>query len=191
MQCLSGLRAIHTHKILHRDIKAQNVLITGDVYKIADFGVSKVTHSQGEYAKTQIGTPFYLSPEIWRQEKYNEKTDVYSLGCLFYELCMLKHPYNGKDIKDLQKNVLRGQYQPITTYYSEELRDMIYSMLRTISSKRPSIAELIVLPAIQAKKDVCPTLFDDQILAGEQTVLQYGMNSYVDQPEMLKTIQMN
>lgn len=65
LQTLNGLRCIHRHNILHRDIKSQNILIADDVYKIADFGVSKVAHGS-EMSKTAIGTPYYISPEIWR-----------------------------------------------------------------------------------------------------------------------------
>lgn len=149
LQTLNGLKCIHQHRILHRDIKAQNVLIQQNTYKIADFGVSKVLHRPGELAKTQIGTPYYLSPEIWRREAYSTKTDIYSLGCLYYELCTGKHPFNGRDMNELQRAVLNGHYQPISSFYSQGLREMIYAMLSPKPKVRLTISAILNLPAVQ------------------------------------------
>ena len=92
--------------------------------------MSKVMHGQQDLASTGIGTPYYISPEMWRNQKYNEKTDIFSLGCLIYEMCMLKHPFDGKDMKDLSKNVLKNIYTPISEFYSVDLRQLIYKMMQ-------------------------------------------------------------
>lgn len=89
IQICQGLRNLHKANILHRDIKAQNIfLVSAREVKIGDLGVAKIT--KGGMAHTQIGTPYYMSPEIWRSRPYNKKSDIWSLGCLLYELASLR-----------------------------------------------------------------------------------------------------
>nr|XP_045233109.1 serine/threonine-protein kinase Nek5 isoform X3 [Macaca fascicularis] len=94
VQISLGLKHIHDRKILHRDIKAQNIFLSknGMVAKLGDFGIARVLNNSMELARTCIGTPYYLSPEICQNKPYNNKTDIWSLGCVLYELCTLKHP---------------------------------------------------------------------------------------------------
>lgn len=80
-----GLSSLHKKNILHRDLKAANVFETAaGVFKIADLNVSKLLTSEHELAETQIGTPFYASPEVWENSKYDNKTDIWSLGVIAY-----------------------------------------------------------------------------------------------------------
>ncbi len=96
--CL-GVKHIHSKKVIHRDIKLQNVLLTSkDEIKLGDFGISKLLESTGDFAKTSLGTPYYLSPEICSGKEYNTKTDVWMLGCLLYELCALRKPFEGDSL---------------------------------------------------------------------------------------------
>ncbi|KAH0572967.1 Kinase, NEK [Spironucleus salmonicida] len=198
IQSLNALKLLHAKKILHRDIKSQNILVVQNqtdkgqpIYKIADFGVSKVLHE--DLTKTAIGTPYYLSPEIWRCEKYNEKTDIYSLGCLIYELCMLKHPFSGRDMKDLQKNVLRGTYAKVNEFYSQDLRDVIGAMMLSQQNRRPGVVRLLSSDAVQQRKQLCPTKIDVDVLPGQATLIANGQNDmeFVEEPQMLNTIKMN
>jgi NIMA (never in mitosis gene a)-related kinase len=127
IQICQGLRNIHAAN-LHRDIKAANIfLVTAREVKIGDLGVAKIT--KGGMAHTQIGTPYYMSPEIWRNRPYNKKSDIWSLGCLLYELASLKHPFEARDEKGLAEKVLRGTYAPIPSQYSADLATMIKMML--------------------------------------------------------------
>ena len=83
-----GLKALHTHNIHHRDLKSANVFLTknGEV-KLGDLNVSKIAKNGLLY--TQTGTPYYASPEVWRDEPYDMKSDIWSVGCMVYELAAL------------------------------------------------------------------------------------------------------
>ena len=89
-----GLDYLHKHKIIHRDLKSMNIFLTKDNHiKIGDFGVSKKLINNNIFAYTFIGTPYYLSPEMCRNKAYDEKTDMWSLGCILYELITFKKPF--------------------------------------------------------------------------------------------------
>lgn len=87
-QLLSALAYLHSQKVIHRDLKPSNILVANDFsLKLCDFGVSFQQSSSVDFANTMIGTPYYLSPEICNREDYSAKTDIWSLGCMVYELC--------------------------------------------------------------------------------------------------------
>ncbi|XP_066239829.1 serine/threonine-protein kinase Nek3 isoform X4 [Saccopteryx leptura] len=90
--CL-GVNHIHKKHVLHRDIKSKNIFLTqnGKV-KLGDFGSARLLSSPMAFACTYVGTPYYVPPEIWESMPYNNKSDIWSLGCILYELCTLKHP---------------------------------------------------------------------------------------------------
>jgi NIMA (never in mitosis gene a)-related kinase len=91
--CLA-IKHVHDRKILHRDIKSQNVFVTKDgKMKMGDFGIARVLNSTKSKAKTVMGTPYYLSPEIIKAEPYNFKADIWSLGVLLYEMCAFHPPF--------------------------------------------------------------------------------------------------
>jgi NIMA (never in mitosis gene a)-related kinase len=102
---------------LHRDIKAANIFKTTEgVYKLGDLNVSKVL--KNSMAKTQTGTPYYVSPEIWKDKPYGVKSDIWSLGCVIYEMASLRPPFLGNDLQSLYKNVVKGIYPRIPVQYS-------------------------------------------------------------------------
>ena len=94
---LVGLEILHAKTIMHRDLKSANVFKTGEgEFKLGDLNVSKVV--SGSLAYTQTGTPYYASPEVWRDEPYDCKSDIWSLGCIVFEMAALKPPFDGKDL---------------------------------------------------------------------------------------------
>ena len=82
-----GVQALHRNSILHRDLKSANVFLAShNRLKIGDLGVAKLLRAQEAYAKTQIGTPYYMSPELLRDQPYGAPADVWALGVVLYEL---------------------------------------------------------------------------------------------------------
>ncbi|XP_062343645.1 serine/threonine-protein kinase Nek5 [Cinclus cinclus] len=151
VQISLGLKHIHDKKILHRDVKAQNVLLSnnGKVAKLGDFGIARQLNSTTEFAHTCVGTPYYLSPEICENRPYNNKTDIWSLGCVLYELCALKHPFQGNSLHELVLKICRGRFQPVSPNYSYDLRILISQLFKISPRDRPSINSILRKPFLQ------------------------------------------
>lgn len=99
--CLA-LKHCHDRKILHRDLKSQNIFLTKkNIVKLGDFGIARVLSNTGSKAKTVVGTPYYLSPEIIESHPYSFKSDVWSLGVLLFEMCALQPPFNATSLHQL------------------------------------------------------------------------------------------
>ena len=91
-QMVIGLQALHQVKIVHRDIKCANIFLNKDgTVKLGDLNVSKI--AKMGILKTQTGTPYYASPEVWQDKPYDKKSDIWSLGCVLYELLALNPPF--------------------------------------------------------------------------------------------------
>ncbi|XP_067944061.1 serine/threonine-protein kinase Nek1-like [Watersipora subatra] len=152
VQISLAIKHIHDRKILHRDIKSQNIFITrGGIMKVGDFGISKVMNSTMELARTCIGTPYYLSPEICENRPYNNKSDIWSLGCVLYEMTTLKHPFEAGSMKNLVLKIIRGTYPPVPPRYSYELRNLLAQLFKRNPRDRPSINTVLNKPFIQAR----------------------------------------
>jgi NIMA (never in mitosis gene a)-related kinase len=137
IQILNGLKSLHDNKIMHRDIKAANMLLfKSGLVKIGDMNVSKVL--KNSLINTQTGTPYYASPEVWNNKSYDFKSDIWSLGCLLYEMTTLKAPFRGNSMKDLYEKVMKGVYDPIPNNFSKNLSEIIKSMLMHNPSFRPN-----------------------------------------------------
>ena len=87
---------------------------------------------------TQTGTPYYASPEVWREKPYDIKSDIWSLGCVLYEMICLKPPFRAKSMKDLYGAVLKGKYPKIPESYSNDLAIVVAKMLCVKPAKRPT-----------------------------------------------------
>ena len=112
LQMLRGIAALHHKKILHRDLKSANVFVYNEgTMKIGDMNVSKIM--QQALTFTQTGTPYYASPEVWRDKPYDFKSDIWSFGIIVYEMTMGKVPFKAEDIDGLYKKICRGKYDDI------------------------------------------------------------------------------
>lgn len=149
VQTLAGLRALHGLNIMHRDIKCANILINANNQcKLADFNVSKVVNAQEGFVRTQTGTPYYASPEVWRDMPYDFKSDIWSVGCVLYEMAALVPPFKGKNMHVLFKKVCAAEYKPLPDRYSLELREIISMMLQPNPNLRPNVNQLLRMPAL-------------------------------------------
>ncbi|XP_055558468.1 serine/threonine-protein kinase Nek5 isoform X1 [Falco cherrug] len=151
VQISLGLKHIHDQKILHRDVKAENIFLSnnGKVAKLGDFGIARQLNSTMEFAHTCVGTPYYLSPEICENQPYNNKTDIWSLGCVLYELCALKHPFEGHSLHQLVLKICRGCFHPVSPSYSYDLRILISQLFKISPRDRPSINSILRKPFLQ------------------------------------------
>ncbi|KAJ8035610.1 Serine/threonine-protein kinase Nek8 [Holothuria leucospilota] len=158
-QMVAGIRHIHEHKILHRDLKTANIFLTKDgIVKIGDFGISKVLSSNNQGANTVLGTPYYISPEICEGKPYNEKSDIWSLGCILYEMACLQKTFEGTNLPALVNKIMKGQFTPVKGNYSQEFKLLVQDMLQREPEYRPSANELLFarLP-VMVKRYMDPT----------------------------------
>ncbi len=102
-----------------------------------------------EYAKTCIGTPYYLCPEVWEQKPYNNKSDIWALGCFLYELTTLKHAFEAGCLANLMLKILRGNYTPVSNRYSTDLIQLVQSLLKKSPQDRPSLNTILRKAFIQ------------------------------------------
>ncbi|KAI0311530.1 kinase-like domain-containing protein [Amylostereum chailletii] len=130
--------------ILHRDLKPDNVFLDeSNTVKLGDFGLSKAL-TQASLANTYVGTPYYMSPELMQEKAYDSKSDIWSLGCLIYELCALKPPFHeAKTHSELSMFIRNGRIPPLPRGYSQALSGVIKAMLNLNPAMRPSAAQLL------------------------------------------------
>ena len=130
VQILLGCHYMHDNRIMHRDIKLQNIFLAGDGRVVlGDLGISKLLSGTMDFAKTCIGTPYYMSPEIFNDKPYNLKCDVWSLGCVLYEMLAAKHAFEGRSFNALAYKITRGRYTPLDSRWSRHIRSLVNSML--------------------------------------------------------------
>ena len=150
IQILKGLKYLHDNNIIHRDLKSANIfLMKNGLIKIGDLNVSKL--SKIGSANTHTGTPYYSSPEIWIDKPYNNKTDIWSVGCIIYEMCNLNPPFRGTSLINLYNNIQKGEYKNIHSFYSKDLKFVISQMIIVEPNKRFSCDKLLELNVIQSK----------------------------------------
>ena len=151
IQLITGLRYLHAHNIIHRDLKTANIFITNNhICKLGDLNVSKIAKSGLLY--TQTGTPYYASPEIWEEKPYDIKSDIWSIGCILYEMCCLTPPFKGKNLSLVYQNIIKGKYTPIPIgCYSKELIGVVTALLQVNPKDRPSCEEMFRWSVVKNK----------------------------------------
>lgn len=113
--------------------------------------VSKVAKKGLLY--TQTGTPYYASPEVWKDQPYDHKSDIWSLGCVLYESISLKPPFRAEDMQGLYKKVLRGIYPKIPTMYSQDLANLVKSLVQVSPQLRPNCDKILDMPSVKKRID--------------------------------------
>ncbi|KAL1780958.1 serine serine/threonine-protein kinase Nek4 isoform X1 [Sigmodon hispidus] len=150
VQIAMALQYLHEKHILHRDLKTQNVFLTRtNIIKVGDLGIARVLEHHSDMASTLIGTPYYMSPELFSNQPYNYKSDVWALGCCVYEMATLKHAFNAKDMNSLVYRIIEGKLPPMPKVYSPELAELIRTMLSKRPEERPSVRSILRQPYIK------------------------------------------
>ena len=127
--CLA-IKHTHDKKILHRDLKSQNIFMTKrGILKLGDFGIARVLSNTRSRAKTVVGTPYYLSPEIIRSEGYSFKSDIWSLGVLLYEMAALQPPFNAQSLQQLAQKIIAGKFNTLPSCFSSDVQQLVSAML--------------------------------------------------------------
>jgi NIMA (never in mitosis gene a)-related kinase len=170
IQTINGLKALHDKKILHRDIKSANIFVTKDnIVKLGDLNVSKIAKKRLLY--TQTGTPYYASPEIWKDKPYDAKSDMWSLGCVIYEMAALRPPFKAQDMQGLFRKVVAGVYSEIPRYYSNELSQVIRALLQVNPMLRPTCQSLLEMNAVKNKAKELGVELHSEELIDEKAIL--------------------
>ena len=111
--------------------------------KLGDFGLSRILSEENNFAYSQVGTPYYMSPEQIEDLKYNEKSDIWSLGCFLYEMATFTPPFNASNQLSLAMKIKNGNVNEIPNIYSQELNNVIMCLIRVNPNERPNAEEIL------------------------------------------------
>lgn len=161
LQTSLALHDCHSRKegtVLHRDLKPANIFLDASHnVKLGDFGLARVLGSDSLFARTHVGTPYYMSPEQISKKSYNEKSDVWALGCILYEMACLQVPFEAANEAQLATKIKAGRIHKIPSSYSDSIARIIYSMIQVDMAKRPQIVDLLRLPQSSSRLATLPT----------------------------------
>lgn len=143
----------HSLRVMHRDLKTSNVFITRkNVVKLGDFGIAKMLDANTANLRTVVGTPYYMSPEVCENKPYDFKSDVWSIGCVLYELCKLEYAFGATSLLAVVQRIVQEEPKPISpTMYSLELVKLIQWLLEKDPKDRPQIRKVFQLPFIRKR----------------------------------------
>lgn len=148
-QVILGVMLMHSKNILHRDLKSLNLFLTKDgILKIGDFGISKQLDAMSDLALTNVGTPYYMAPEVCKGEPYGEKADIWAIGCILYELALLRKPFDADSIQGVFDKIINKPPDMMSEELDMDVRMLITAMLDKDPVKRPSIWDLSYMPCI-------------------------------------------
>lgn len=129
--------------MVHRDLTPSNIMINVDgVVKLADFGLARQKVGTHSVMESVVGTVLYQCPEIIQAESYGEKADIWSLGCILYQMAMLRCPFEGGNPLVVAQKIVTGEYQPLTGSFTPLLSEAVRRMLTVNAADRPDIDQV-------------------------------------------------
>ena len=194
-QVFSGLWYLHENKILHRDIKLENIMIAGKEYnnatkeelfwaKIIDFGTAKI-FEKNKKEKDVVGSSYYIAPEVLKQE-YNEKCDTWSVGVILYMTLVGRAPFDGKDDEEIINKINTVDYnknEPRLVKHSPEVRDLVSKLLEKNIEKRYSAKEALAHPWFEkfGGRALFSNFEESEVKPFINNLLNYSYNSKIQQ----------
>eukprot|EP01062_Namystynia_karyoxenos_P063827 TRINITY_DN56623_c0_g1_i1.p1 TRINITY_DN56623_c0_g1~~TRINITY_DN56623_c0_g1_i1.p1 ORF type:complete len:464 (+),score=120.56 TRINITY_DN56623_c0_g1_i1:83-1474(+) len=150
-QLCRALEHCHEHKVLHRNIKLSNIFLSkgGDNALLGDFGLARMLESTMAMAQTTVGSPMSMSPEAIQGKPYSHASDVWSLGCVLFELCTLQHPFKSDTLRDLMEKILRAPTPELPPGAAELPRRLVPMLLEKRPERRIGLRELLRIPELQ------------------------------------------
>ena len=131
-------------------------------------------------AQTNVGTPYYMSPEQVHEKQYDEKTDIWSLGCVIYELVSLLPPFTAKNHLALAEKIIEGKIERIPERYSQDLERVIEQCLNIDPRKRPTVEDLIKIPKIKLR-------INERKIRDQYAKLKYKEQKIIKQEQLLNS----
>ena len=173
---VKGLKSLHDKGIIHRDIKSSNIFLFNDgIAKLGDLNICKIISNEN-LGHTQAGTPAYAAPEVWMQKPYGKKSDIWSLGCVLYEMIALKCPFREDNMVKLYNKVLVGEYKKIPNNFSNDLSWIIEHMINSEIDKRFSCEEIlncdIIIKRMETKNQTIRKCYS------EKKIKEYKIKNY-------------
>ena len=178
-QIVSAIRHMHENNVLHRDLKTANIFLTKeDMVKVGDFGISKMMATGQGGAHTVLGTPYYISPEMCEGKEYDEKSDIWALGCIIYEMAALQKTFEGSNLPALVNKIMKGQFAPIRGNYSPLFKQLVRDLLQREPEFRPSASEILLakLPALRVQYE--NHYYDEMEEMEEELLAKLGENRH-------------
>ncbi|CAM1314269.1 Uncharacterised protein g6493 [Pycnogonum litorale] len=166
-QICSALQHMHEHNILHRDLKTANIFLTKDgIVKVGDFGISKMLTTRQGGAHTVLGTPYYISPEMCQGKTYNDKSDIWALGCILYEMACLQKTFEGTNLPALVNKIMKGQFAPVKGNYTPHYKKLVHDLLQKEPDFRPTSNDLMFsrLPELMSQYNEPGSDIDDELI---------------------------
>uniref|UniRef100_A0A8D0FPA9 Serine/threonine-protein kinase PLK n=2 Tax=Strigidae TaxID=30459 RepID=A0A8D0FPA9_STROC len=142
-QTILGCQYLHSHRVIHRDLKLGNLFLSDDMeVKIGDFGLATKVEYDGERKKTLCGTPNYIAPEVLGKKGHSFEVDIWSIGCIMYTLLVGKPPFETSCLKETYIRIKKNEYT-IPKHINPVAANLIQKMLRSDPATRPTIDELL------------------------------------------------